>query len=94
MPKKIRFCLILNVITLVIFIFTSGTDLVIFKKLFMFSLVLTVLSLAFINIQTSWKVAKDFYSRRQYILLLGQIIIAVAIIAIAGCMIFYLLTAL
>jgi hypothetical protein len=89
-------CLVLNAITFTIFIFTGGKqdtrELFSFKNLFTLSLVLTVLALAFINVETSWKVGKGFYYKRQYVLLLGQLVIAAAIIAIAGCILFYLLS--
>lgn len=94
-PRLVFICLVLNAITFTIFIFTGGKqdtlELLSFKNLFTLSLVLTVLALAFINVETSWKAGKGFYQKQQYVLLLGQLVIAAAIIAIAGCILLYLL---
>ena len=94
-PGLVFICLVLNAITFAIFIFTGGKqdtrELLSFKNLFTLSLLLTALALAFINIETSWKVSKEFYYKRQYVLFSGQIVIAAVIIAFAGCILFYLL---
>ena len=97
-PRIVFLCLVLNASTFAIFVFTGGQqdthELLSFRNLFTLSIALTVMSLLFINVETSWKVGKEFYYKRQYVLLLGQTVIAAAIITIAGCILFYFIRSL
>ena len=93
--KIILVSLVLNLVTFAAFVFTDSQQendgLFIIKNLFVATLIFTVCSLAFVNIETSLKVAKDFYIEKQDIKLLGQAFVISVIVFIAGIIVLYLL---
>ena len=86
-PKIILVSLVLNLVTFAAFVFTGSQQendgLFIIKNLFVATLIFTVCSLAFVNINTSLKMAKDFFMEKQYIKLLGQTFVISVIVFMA-----------
>ncbi len=89
------FFLILNVISFSIFIIDDGdqnsNNVFTSKNLFVSTLMITVIAIAFQNLSTSWKAGRSFFFKKQYILLVGQMFIALIVIIIAGFVIYALI---
>ena len=94
-PKVVLVCLVLNLVAFVAFVFIGNQQgnegLFTIKNLFVATLILTVCSLAFVNIETSMKVAKELFIKRQHKRLLGQIFIISVIVFMAGIIVLYLM---
>jgi hypothetical protein len=87
--------LILNVISFSIFFIDGGAqnskDLFTSKNLFVSTLIITVMAIAFHNLSPSWETGRSFFYKKQYLVLVGQIFIAFIVTIIAIFVIYALL---
>lgn len=94
LPRPVLVSVVLNALTLVIYVFGReqfGKNFYFSaRNLFAGSIILTVLALFFINIVDCIKTAKGFYSKKQYYLLVGQILIAFLLTVVAGRIVHFL----
>jgi len=94
-PEVVLVCLVLNLVAFVAFVVAGnqhGNDgLYTIKNLFVATLILTVCSLAFVNIETSLKLTKEFFAKKQHIRLVGQVLIISVIVFMAAAIVLYLL---